>query len=125
MMCIPTSTKDMLCSMYFVGFALGIVFFTLPDAIGRKRAMWVLLPPYILASSLSVYGKTIEQKMMGMFFQGFLHLKIMLSYSHCFELVPIDNKKFCSTFINTVDIASFTIIGSTLLFVSSDAVKYM
>lgn len=49
----------------------------------------------------------------------------MLSYSHCFELVPIDSKKFCSTFINTVDIASFTVMGSTLLFVSTDAVKYM
>ena len=59
MMCISTSTKDYFCSIYFVGFAVGIIFFTVPDAIGRKRTMWVLLPPYILASSLSVYGSTI------------------------------------------------------------------
>ena len=49
----------------------------------------------------------------------------MLSYSHCFELVPINYKKFCSTFINTLDILTFTVIPSYLMFVSRDAVEYL
>lgn len=63
--------------------------------------------------------------MVGFFIQGFLHLKIMLSYSHCFELVPVNCKKFCSTFINTLDIVSFSVVSSYLMFVSRDAVNYM
>jgi len=63
--------------------------------------------------------------MVGFFIQGFLHNKIMLSYSHCFELVPINYKKFCSTFINTLDILTFTVIPSYLMFVSRDAVEYL
>lgn len=124
MMCIPTAKKDLFASMYFVGFSFGIVFFNLPDAIGRKGAMWILMPIYILASSLSVLGNLIEYKMVGFFLQGFLHLKIMLSYSHMFELVPKNDKNFCATFINVIDIMTFMIFAGYLLAVSRDFVEY-
>ena len=53
--------------MYFFGFASGLLFFTLPDAIGRKRTMNILMPFYILASTLSVFGTTLEIKSIGFF----------------------------------------------------------
>lgn len=123
-MCVPTVTKDLFCSAYFIGFSFGIVFFTLPDAIGRKKTMWILLPALIVASSLSVFGESIYIKSIGFFVQGFLHLKIMLSYSHCFELVPKNDKLFCSTVINTIDISTFMIYSLYFMMVSKDAVLY-
>jgi MFS family permease len=67
MACMPQSSIDLFCSMYFFGFASGLLFFTLPDAIGRKRTMNFLMPLYILASTLSVFGTTIEIKSIGFF----------------------------------------------------------
>ena len=67
MACIPQSSIDLFCSMYFFGFASGLMFFTLPDAIGRKKTMNVLMPIYILASFLSVYGVTLHIKSIGFY----------------------------------------------------------
>jgi hypothetical protein len=111
--------------MYFYGFACGIILFMMPEFLGRKGAMKVLLPPFILASTLSVYGQTISTKSCGFFIQGFLHLKIMLSYTHIFELVQKDHKSFCATFINCLDSLTFASHGLYYLFVSRDGVQYL
>lgn len=110
-MCVPQTTINLFSSMYFYGFACGLVFFTMPDSIGRKGTMKILLPPFIMACSLSIYGNSILIKSIGFFIQGFLHLKIMLSYTHMFELVSKDHKSFCATFINTFDALTFASHG--------------
>ena len=111
--------------MYFYGFACGIIFFSMPDAIGRKATMRNLLPPLIIACSLSVYGNSIVLKGIGFFFQGFFHLKTMLSYTHIFELVSKDHKSFCATFIGTFDSLSFAFHGLYYTFVEKDGVAYL
>ena len=73
--------------------------------------MKILLPPFIMACTLSIYGNSIFIKSIGFFTQGFLHLKIMLSYTHMFELVSKDHKSFCATFINTFDALTFASHG--------------
>ena len=55
-----------------------------------------------------------------MFIQGFLHVKIPLSYTHILELVDEKSKNFCSTFINSVDALNLAIVGFLLNFVNRD-----
>ena len=41
-----------------------------------------------------------------------------------FELVPKNDKNFCATFINVIDIMTFMIFAGYLLAVSRDFVEY-
>lgn len=66
-----------------------------------------MMTVYMVCSSLTVFGQSIAIKSTGLFLQGFLHLKIMLSYTHMFELTDEKSKSFCSTFITSVDSGSF------------------
>lgn len=112
-------------SMYFYGFACGIILFPLPDKLGKKATMTWLMIPFVLASALAVFGTTIEEKSVGLFLQGFLHLKIMVSYAHMFELTDESNKPFCSLCINTFDISSVSTQGLAFFFLTRDATSYM
>ena len=54
--------------------------------------MSVMMSVYVLCSSLTVFAPSIFLKSTGLFLQGFLHLKIMLSYTHMFELTDEKSK---------------------------------
>ena len=82
--------------------------------------MKYLMYGYIISVFLSIYGKSILQKSIGMFIQGFLHVKIPLSYTHILELVDEKSKKFCTTFINSADALTLAIVGILLKFVNRD-----
>jgi len=43
-------------SSYFVGFSAGILLFTLPDQLGRKTTMTLVMLTYMLASFLTIYS---------------------------------------------------------------------
>ena len=49
----------------------------------------------------------------------------MLSYSFIFELVEEKYKNFCVTFINIVDVSTFSFIGLYLQYVDRDAISFM
>ena len=55
------------CSFYFIGFAGGIVLLPLPNAIGRKGSMNILMPIYIIASGMVVFCDSLSIKSLGMF----------------------------------------------------------
>ena len=115
----------MFSSSYFIGFSLGVIFFPLPDKLGRKMTMKILMPAFLGASFLSIFGQSLMVKGIGMMVQGFLHLKIMLAYTHIFELTDEKSKGFCATFINSLDGFTFTIEGLAFLYVTKNGVSFM
>ena len=54
-------------SYYFIGFALGALFFPLPDTIGVKATMNIVLPIFIVGSYLTIFGETLKLKSLGYF----------------------------------------------------------
>ena len=56
LMCEDLDSINMKGSLYFIGYGVGVVFFFLHQAIGRKGSMKYMLPFYILACYLSVYS---------------------------------------------------------------------
>lgn len=125
MMCLPLAQTKLFCSSYFLGFSMGIVIARLPDKLGRKGAANILLPLFLIACYLTCFGESVIEKGIGIAIQGFLHVKIMNAYSHIYELTDEENKAFCSTFINVIDISSFTFVGLYLYFIDRDATRLL
>ena len=69
-------------SYYFIGFALGALFFPFPDLIGLKSSMNIVLPINVFGTYLVVFGQTLDLKSLGYFILGFGHLKITMSINH-------------------------------------------
>ena len=87
--------------------------------------MNIVIPLYIIASAITIYSLSLEGKAIGFFVQGFLHIKITLSYSHILELVPETHKGFVATVLTAFDSVSLAVFGITLMFISRDLVKFL
>jgi MFS family permease len=112
--CIDKADYNQIGSMYFIGYGIGVIFFFLPDLIGRKKTMIYILPLYVLSCYVSIFKDTLFYKKLGFFLQGLFHIKISLSYTSIFELVPERKKVLCSTLLSAWD--GSTILVSCLIF---------
>lgn len=106
--------------MYFTGYTLGIMFFFLPDAFGRKKAMLYLLPIVITAMTLIVFGEDMETKGIGYLLSGLMHMRITSCYAHCIELLPEAYKSSATTMINIIDQSTIFFTPLYLSFVDNN-----
>ena len=93
-----------------------------PNKFGRKGSLNIVLSFYLVASGLSIYSKSIPLKMLGMFFQGFFHIKNTLSYSLISEISTDNKKELCITLLNLFDNISVFIMATTFQYYSKDAI---
>ena len=94
--CATAEELNFIISAGFLGFVLGAFLFPVPDQIGRKKTMTLIVLPYIVTFGMVAYGTNVTVKTFGMFMQGALHLRITLSYTHMYELVREKDKPFCA-----------------------------
>ena len=113
-MCQSEDDYNQIGSWYFIGYGMGVIFFFLPDLIGRKKTMTYILPLYIISCYISIFSQSVLIKKIGFWLQGIFHLKISLSYTSCLELVPESKKVLSSTIISAVDAS--TILISCLIY---------
>lgn len=109
MMCMK-SKDTKIVSWYFCSFFFGVVFFFLPDYLGRKKTMSLVLIPVIIGNFLIVFSDNLKLKSLGFAIHALFHLRLTLSYTVCYELIPERYRNVGSTFINFYDI--ITMIGS-------------
>jgi MFS family permease len=86
----------------------------MPDMLGRKHSMSLIMSVYVVASALTLYGDSIALKTVGMFLQGALHIKSTLSYTYILEMVPEKNKEICVTLITLFDESTLIIMATGL-----------
>ena len=80
-----------------------------------------MMVPFLFVGGLAVFSQSLNVKTFALFCHGVLHVKIMLSYTYMFELVPEDMKSVCATVINAVDGMTMLIIASLMKWVTRDA----
>ena len=124
MLCISHSDLGILSSAYFCGFLPGLILFMLPIQLGQMKTMYFVMILYIIACYLVLFESDIYLISFGFFLQGFLHIKIMLSYSHMYDFTNEANKAFCSTFIGIFDILVISLQGAYYLFIDKDVVYF-
>ena len=123
--CATAEELNFICAACFLGFILGAFFFPLPDQLGRKKTMVLVVLPYIVTMGMVTYGTTLPIKTFGMFMQGALHIRITLSYTHMYELVREKDKPFCAQLMNMFDTITMAVTGTVFLFLTRDAVVFM
>ena len=114
LVCTPSIQINQIGAWYFIGYGLGIVFFMLPDLIGRKGAMKFIMPLNIIGCYMTIYTNTLFLKTLGYFIQGVFHLKVSTSFMHLQELVPEEHRDKAVTIVTSID-SSMVIIGCFLL----------
>lgn len=98
----------------------GLLLLPMPDKLGRKGSFVIILNIYLFASAITLYSPNLSLKTIGMFIQGFFHIKNTLSYTHMIEILPEKNKELCLTFISLFDQMSLFLIASSLSFVTKN-----
>ena len=121
LMCAPPLLVSLVGSSYFIGVIFGIFMFRMPNTLGRKKTMKIVMPIYFVCSAFTVFAQSPVLKALGYFAQGLLHIKIPLSFTHLFELNPEEKKGLCSIFINTFDNLTLAYCSCIILFISRDA----
>lgn len=121
--CVESSKVLQIISAYFVGYLVGIYLIEIPAKLGRKGALKLILPLYILGSSITVYSLSLNQKAIGFFIQGLLHVKMSICQQHMLELVPEAHKGFSAKFMTAFDASSLCVFGLCLIFFTSNLVK--
>ena len=125
LICESTVKVGLVGSSYFIGFAIGVLLFQMPSTCGRKKTFNILMPIYIIASATVIHVPNLYIKAVGYMIMGLLHLKITLSYTYIFELVPEANKGTCSSIINLIDGMTMAIFGLSFLYLTRDAVLFL
>lgn len=82
----------------------------MPDKYGRKRAMQIILPLFILTQYLVLFRPEIYLKKIGFFFQGFFHLRLTNAVTHILEMVSTKHRNIVSTVIAAWDSGSTGLI---------------
>ena len=93
-------------SYCFMGYALGMCFFFLPDYLGRKKSMYFLMIGQAFATHLTIFYSDSWITRLGFFLHGVFHCRISVSYVHCYELMDQSSKTKASTIINAFDASS-------------------
>jgi hypothetical protein len=107
-------------SFYFMGFALGIFLFFIPDRYGRKKAMLMITGPFIAQSIVLTYFPQRELKAIAFGINGFLHIKVSLAYTHSQEFLCKSHRSISPTVITMFDSGSILIFAVYLLFVNNE-----
>ena len=111
LVCVDPQAYNGVASYFFVGYLVGVILFWMPDRLGRRATISILLPNVLLSCACAIFGDTMFIKSVGYFFLGFFHMKISLSFTYAIELVPNNYKSTMTTIIAAGDAASPLLSG--------------
>ena len=57
--CNTIASNNSILSFYFIGYGVGLIFYFLPDRLGRKRSLVYLSLMNIVAAYLTVFGQSV------------------------------------------------------------------
>ena len=53
--CMPAARIGLMITAYFIGFAINGLFFTVPDRIGRKKSIMIVMITSCLAQTIMLF----------------------------------------------------------------------
>ena len=120
LICQDPQSYNSIGSYYFVGYAIGIVFFFLPDLLGRRKTMCIFYPLNIIACFIAIYSGTIFLKKVGFFLIGLFHVKLSLSQTYVLELMPFHSKNIAITVMLAFDASNLMVACLIFKYITVD-----
>ena len=98
----------------------GVLFFTLPDKIGRLPSFKIFSTMSLIAQLLITFMPSFWFKLVGYSLLGFSYIKSSLCYVYLFEFIHSRDKTFACSVVNFLDALSLAFSGLFFIFVMLD-----
>ena len=118
LLCTAAPTIGLMLSVYFIGFALGGLAYSLPDRFGRKRCIFFGLSLSCFAQTVMLISNSFGVRTFMFFLMGLAQIKNSLSYVWLSECVSFRYKPTAFTMINIVDAIPMAIVCLSFLFLT-------
>ena len=73
LMCVSSIDTNLVVVFYYFGFLFGLIFFVLPDKIGRKPSMTIMIAFNVVATAMTLFSSNQTVKSAGYFIIGMMH----------------------------------------------------
>lgn len=120
LVCQTAQTIGFLVIAYSIGYGAGVVFYRLPDIIGRKKAMIFSSFLTLIGMNLIIFTTSFSLRTFGFFLMGFAQIRVAVSYVWASEMVPLPKKSITFTVINTYDIVTVSLTCAYFAYISKD-----
>ena len=120
LVCMKSSTIGMMITAYYIGFALGGLFFAFPDKYGRKWSCMMGLLISCVSQTAMIVSSNYWMRLFMFGVMGFSQIKNSVSYVWLSECTSKDYKSRAFTAINVFDALPMVITCFYFLFVSKN-----
>ena len=86
-----------------------MIFYQLPDLIGRKWAMILSSFLTLVGMNLIIFTTSFQLRIFGFFLMGFAQIRVAVSYVWASEMVPLPKKSIAFTAVNIYDIVTVSL----------------
>ena len=125
LMCLSPLDYMSIISWFFAGWGIGVILFFLPDYLGRRCFMKILIIVNIFVSYVGTFENNLKLLKIVLFVHGFFHIKNTICYTHGIELVPDKYKSLVVTLVNTFVSSEFIILGIFYLLIEPNTDKLL
>ena len=120
-MCRNKFEINIILTIYSIFYSLGgLLFFTLPDKIGRLSSFQIFSTMSLISQLIITFVPVYWIKMIGFIIFGFSQMKSSLCYVYLFEFLHSKDKSFSCSCVNFLDALTPAFAGVFFLFIEVD-----
>lgn len=120
MTCWTEAKIAYMVNMFVFGFVLGVFLSLLPDKVGRRKTMFILLPLQIIGSQLCLYSMNYYLIGLGYFIGGLVHCKKFISFAYHYEISYERSANIYMSLIVAYDLFTMLFFCAIRLFITKD-----
>ena len=118
--CMSAATIGLMVTAYFVGFAINGLFFTIPDQIGRKKSVLIVMVLSCIAQTVILFVPNFVVRTAMFFLMGLTQLKVGVAYVWLSECVGFAYKSSAFTLINIFDGLTMAVVCIYYMWISKE-----
>ena len=120
LMCISPATIGFMITAYYIGFAIGGLFFTFPDRYGRKKSLIMGLAMSSVSQTIMIFWPNYWVRFAMFGLSGLSQIKNSVSYVWMSECTSKPHKANAFTYINIFDALPMVITCFYFMYISKN-----
>ena len=121
LVCESKVKTNFMISMHYVAYGIaGLLFFPMPDRLGRKMTILINFGVHLVAQYLIIFVPVYEARFIGFVLIGASQIKNSVSYVYVVELVPARQSGPVNVCLTSFDSATMFFVCFYFIFISKD-----